>query len=168
MLAPSQPTWYKWSFIRAGVRRVFGGPFVIPDLSVLWVVALVLLLTLSLNQLLFKPLKGVMAARESAVFSAKQLADAAAAQAHAANEEFDRQTRAARADVFGQMEEARRIALERRSQMLTTTRQRAESETAVAREQLRSDTAQARAALERDADSLAATIVERVLGRRAS
>ena len=51
------------------------GGTVLPDLLVLWVIALVLLLTVILQQLFFKPLLRVMHAREEAVRSARALAD---------------------------------------------------------------------------------------------
>ena len=43
----------------------------IPDLSVLWVIFFVLLITTLLNQLLFKPIVSVISRREGAVKSAR-------------------------------------------------------------------------------------------------
>jgi F-type H+-transporting ATPase subunit b len=141
---------------------------VIPDLSVLWVIVFVLLLATILNQLLFKPLVRVMAAREAAVASARQLAVRAATQARQASDEFDARTREARADVYRQMDDARRAALERRTELLAETRQQAEATIADATARVRAEAAEARARLDRDADVLATTIVERVLGPAAS
>src|SRR4051812_756345 len=76
--------WYKLSFARAAFKPVLRRSCVIPDLSVLWVIFFVLLVAAILNQLLFKPLIRVMAARETAVASARQLAERAAAQAREA------------------------------------------------------------------------------------
>lgn len=140
----------------------------IPDLSVLWVIAFVLLLATILNQLLFKPLMRVMAQREAAVSAARRMAEEAAAQARAASDEFDVRTRDARAEVYRQMDEARRAALERRAQILSETRQHVEATIAEATARVRAEAEDARARLDRDADALAATIVERVLGRQAS
>lgn len=140
----------------------------IPDLSVLWVIALVLLLTVLLDGLLFKPLMRVMADRAAAVQSARALAERAAMQAHNAGDEFDRRTREARAEVYRQMEEVRREALARRAALLSDTRQQAEASIAEATARVRDEAAEARRRLERDADSLATTIVERVLGRPVS
>ena len=69
----------------------------LPDLSVLWVIALVLLLTVVLQQLFFKPLLRVIHAREDAAQSARALAERSAAEARRASEEFDAKTTAARA-----------------------------------------------------------------------
>jgi F-type H+-transporting ATPase subunit b len=140
----------------------------LPDLSVLWVIVFVLLLATILNVLLFKPLMRVMEQRQAAVSSARQLAEQAAAQAKAASDEFEAKTRAARADIYGQMEDARRAALDRRAALMNDTRRQAEATIAEASARLRADAADARARLDRDADSLATTIVERVLGRHAS
>ena len=140
----------------------------LPDLSVLWVIFFVLILATILNVLLFKPLMRVMEQRASAVASARQLAEQAAAQARAATEEFEARTREARAEVYRQMEDSRRQALDRRATLLADTRRDAEASIAEASARLRADAAEARATLDRDADSLATTIVERVLGRRAS
>jgi len=85
----------------------------LPDLSVLWVVFFVLLLALILDRLFFRPLLGVIKQRESAAASAKALADQAAAEARRATEEFDRQTSAARTEVYKQMDEMRRAATQR-------------------------------------------------------
>jgi F-type H+-transporting ATPase subunit b len=158
------------SFVRAAsaARAEAFRVNLLPDLSVLWVILFVLLLATILNMLLFKPLSRVMDARAAAVASARQLAEQAAAQARAATEEFEARTREARAEVYRHMEEARRQALERRTALLADTRQQAQASIAEASTRLRADADEALARLDRDADLLATTIVERVLGRRAS
>jgi F-type H+-transporting ATPase subunit b len=140
----------------------------IPDLSVLWVIAFVLMLTVVLDRLLLKPLTRVMSEREGAIRSARELADASRARAQAATEEFEARTRAARADVYRQMEEKRRGALDRRTQIVTETRREVERSISEATSRLQTQAVAARAQLDRDADALASTIVERVLGRKAS
>ena len=140
----------------------------IPDLSVFWVILSVLVLATILNQLLFKPLTQVIAEREAAMTKARRQSDEAAAKARAASEEFTRRTDEARVDVFRQLEEARKAALDRRAHQLADTRREAETTIAEAGARLRDEAATARAALDRDAESMATTIVERVLGRSAS
>lgn len=140
----------------------------IPDLSVLWVIAIVLVLIGTLNHLLFKPLAGVLTARERAVQSARQAAEQASAEAHAAMESFDARTREARAEIYRQMEESRRRALDARGELLAAARRQAEEAIQDATTRVRAEVADARVRLERDADSLATTIVERVLGRQVS
>jgi F-type H+-transporting ATPase subunit b len=139
---------------------------VIPDLSVLWVMAFVLLLVVTLDRLLFAPLLRIIGERRRAVDSARDLAERSATRAAEATTEFDRQTKAARADIYGQMDEQRRSALARRTELLQTTRQEAEGLLADGRARLHTETDAARATLARDADALGAAIAARVLGTR--
>jgi len=71
---------------------------VIPDLSVIWVIVLVLLLTVLMDRLLVRPMTHVMRAREGAIRSARDLAEGSRAKAQAAAEELESRTRAARGD----------------------------------------------------------------------
>jgi len=141
---------------------------VIPDLTVTWVIVFVLLLSIILDRLLLRPLGRVMEERETAIRSARELAEGSRARAQSALEEFEMRTCAARSEVYRQMDESRRVALERRSQILSDTRREVEQAIHDATERLTAQTAIARTQLDRDADALASTIVERVLGRKAS
>lgn len=140
----------------------------IPDLSVLWVIAFVLLLTVILDRLLLRPVTRVMQARTAAIESAREMAEAAQSRAQAAADELDAKTRAARAEVYRQMEDKRRAALASRADLLTATRAEVDRSVADASTRLAGQAIAARMQLERDADALANTIVERVLGRKAS
>ena len=140
----------------------------LPNLSLIWVIAFVLLLTVILDRLLLRPLTQVMAERQGAIRTARDLADASRGRAQAAIEEFDARTRAARADVYRQMEEKRRVANNRRAEIVGDTRLEVERTMSDATSRVRAQAATAKAQLERDADQLASTIVERVLGRKAS
>jgi F-type H+-transporting ATPase subunit b len=139
---------------------------VIPDLSVLWVIFFVLLITTLLNLLLFKPLIAVMSKREGVVKSARALAESAAAKAQQAADEFESRTKAARTEVYQQMDATRRAAEERRTQLLAAAREQAAASTSEAAAQIAAETADARVRIERDADVLARAIAERVLGRQ--
>jgi F-type H+-transporting ATPase subunit b len=140
----------------------------LPDLSLVWVIAFVLLLTVLLDRLLLRPLTSVMAEREGAIRTARDLAETSRSRAQAASEEFEARTRAARADVYRQMEEKRRAALERRAEIVGDTRREVERTMSEATTRVRGQAETAKSQLERDADQLASTIVERVLGRKAS
>ena len=139
-----------------------------PDVTVFWVVFLILLTGLILNGLILKPVMRVMHAREGAVKSARELAESAAAQARAATAEFDARTQAARSEIYREMDQKRQIALARRAELLAETRARVEADIVAARQSVQQQAAVARARLEQDAGVLAGDIVERVLGRRAS
>jgi F0F1-type ATP synthase membrane subunit b/b' len=141
---------------------------VIPDLSVVWVIFFVLLLTAVLNRLLLRPMTRVMGERDGAIRSARELAEASRAKAQAASEEFDARTRAARGDVYRQMDEKRREALGRRARLVADTRSEVERTITDAKHRVQAQASAAREQLDRDADAVATTIVERVLGRKAS
>jgi F-type H+-transporting ATPase subunit b len=141
---------------------------VIPDLSVVWVIAFVLLLSVLLDRLLLRPVTHVMNEREGAMRAARDLSDASRARAQAATQEFDTKTRAARTDVYRQMDEKRRVALESRAELVGSTRREVEQLMHDATTRVRAQSDTARKQLDRDADALASTIVERVLGRKAS
>ena len=138
----------------------------IPDLSVLWVIFFVLLLTSLMNQLLFKPLVRAMNARQSAVTSAKSLADKAAAEAKKATETFDEKTRAARQELARQMEEARRAAEAERARLLSDAHAQAHGTIAEATRQLTAEADDARHRIDRESTELAHAIADRVLGRQ--
>jgi F-type H+-transporting ATPase subunit b len=141
---------------------------VLPNLTVFWVIAIVLAVLFILNRLLFKPLGEVMRQREQAIRSARQLADDAAARAAAAKAEFEAKTGVARAEIFREMDERRKAALDYRIEVLQQTREEAEASVADAAARLDAQTAEAKAELEREADRLGNVIVERVLGRPVS
>ena len=90
-----------------------------PDLTVFWVIFFVLLTGLCLDRLILRPLLRVMGEREGAVTAASALAETAAAKARAATAEFETKTQAARTEIYREMDEKRRQALERRSKLLT-------------------------------------------------
>lgn len=140
----------------------------IPDLSVLWVIFFVLLLTVVVNSLLFKPLLRVMDARTSAIQQARTLATQAGARAAAASAEYDAKTAAARAEVYRQMDVARKAALDRRAELLALTRKEADENRADAAVRIQAAATAAGAQLDADARSLSQAIVDRVLDRKAS
>ena len=121
----------------------------IPDLSVLWVIALLMLCVFVLNTLIFKPILHVIDSRAAAVRDARELAASAAQKATEATQEFDRTLTGARAAV------------------MADTKREAESALADATSRLIDQASAARAALESEANNLAGEIVNRVLGRTA-
>lgn len=140
----------------------------LPDLSVFWVIFFVMTLTVILDRLLLKPIQRVMQQREHAIRSARELAEQSAADARSASAEFDQKVAAARAEVYKQMDEVRRTALNERAEIMARTRAEAEVEIASASAQLKAETEEARRTLSADAEILGAAAAERILGRRAS
>jgi F-type H+-transporting ATPase subunit b len=140
----------------------------LPNLSVLWVIFFILVLTFVVDRMLLRPVLGVIRKREDAIESARELARRSAAEAQAATQEFERKTGAARAELYQEMDEIRRAALARRAEIVTATRAEAEAQVAEAVKQLGEETAAARRTLEAEAAALGATAAERILGRKAS
>jgi F-type H+-transporting ATPase subunit b len=140
---------------------------VIPDLSVLWVIALFLVCVFVLNTLIFKPILAMSESRSKAVRDARELAASAAQKAAEASATFDRTLSTARAEVYGQMDEARRGALAKRATIMASTKQETERALLDATSRLATQATAARTSLERDAAALAGDIVGRVLGRTA-
>jgi F-type H+-transporting ATPase subunit b len=140
----------------------------LPNLSVLWVIFFILVLTFVVDRLLLKPVLGVIRRREEAIESARELARRSATEAQAASAEFERKTGAARAEMYREMDEMRRAALGRRAEIVAETRAEAEAQVAEAITRLDAETAEARRKLEIDAQALGAAAAEKILGRKAS
>jgi F-type H+-transporting ATPase subunit b len=141
---------------------------VIPDLSVLWVIVLVLALTFIVQRFLFGPLLGVMHAREGAIAKAQALAAEADRRAQTASAAYDTQMSAARGDLYKQMDTVRRDALDRRASFVAAARQEAEDARARALRSLDASIDEARTALTQDSVAISQAIVDRVLERRVS
>jgi F-type H+-transporting ATPase subunit b len=136
-----------------------------PDITTLWVVGFLLLCTYLLNTLVFQPILRIIEARATAVRSAKELAESAAQKASTAAAEYDQKVNIARAEVYRQMDEMRKAALDKRAELLASTRATVEEDLRVATKRVQQESEEARAALDRDASNLAGAIVSRVLGR---
>jgi F-type H+-transporting ATPase subunit b len=136
-----------------------------PDITTLWVVGFLLLCTYLLNTLVFRPILRVIDSRATAVRGARELADSAAQKATAAAAQYDSTLNSARAEVYRQMDDMRKSALDRRAELLASTRATVEQELTAASASVQQESREARAALDRDASNLAGAIVSRVLGR---
>ncbi|MGE5815776.1 MAG: ATP synthase F0 subunit B [Acidobacteriota bacterium] len=139
-----------------------------PDLSVFAVIILVVLLTVIVDRLLLRPLTRVTAERERAIRSARELAEQAANRAAEATREFEERTAAARTEVYRQMDDMRRVALERRQELLSGTRAEVERTVADASARVQAEAEAARQKLRQEADSLGEAAAERILGRKVS
>ncbi len=138
----------------------------IPDLSVFWVIGIVLLLVWLMDRLLFRPVQRIMRDRQGAIESARELAERSASRAAEATAEFDTKTKAARAEIYRQMDEQRRTALAGRAELLSATRQEAEASIEEGRARIRAEAEHASQTLARDAEALGAAIADRVVGSR--
>ncbi len=150
---------------RTPARRDTFSCLLTPDITTLWVVAFLLLCTYLLNSLVFKPILQVIDQRTNAVRGARELADSASQKATAAAAEYEQKFNAARTEVYGQMDEMRKVALDKRATLIAATRATAEQELKTATVRVQQESQTARESLERDANNLAGAIVTRVLGR---
>ena len=87
-----------------------------PDITTLWVVGFLLLCTFLLNTMVFQPILRIIDARATAVRGAKELAESAAQKATAAAAEYDQKLNTARGEVYGQMDDMRKSALDKRAE----------------------------------------------------
>ena len=140
----------------------------LPNLSVIWVIFFILVLTMVVDRLLLRPVLGVIKKREDAIDSARALADRSAVEAKAATDEFERKTAAARAELYKEMDDMRRAALGRRAEIVAQTRAEAEAQVADATRRFDAEARDAKARLEAEAQALGAAAAEKILGRKAS
>ncbi len=140
----------------------------LPDLSVFLVIALGHALSAIRNSMGFGAVVEVGVRRPQAVSSARTLAERAAEEARRAGSEFERQTQEARVGLHRQMDEMRRAAIEERTALVGETRREADQALTEARAALAADVARARGSLDAEAESLAADVTSRILGRRQS
>ena len=138
----------------------------IPDLSLFWVIALVLVLAWTLDRTLIKPLTRVMQEREQAIASARELAESATQRAAAAAREFEEKSAEARADIFKQMDKMRQDLLVHREDTLQKARIEADAAFKEASTRLSAQTEDARAQLEHDAQALGIAVAEQMLDRK--
>ncbi len=136
-----------------------------PDITTVWVVAFLLLCTFLLNTLVFKPILQVIEQRTNSVRGARELAESASQKAAAAAAEYNQKLNLARGEVYGQMDDMRKAALDKRAALLASTRATVEQELSAAKARVQQESKEAIAALDRDASNLAGAIVLRVLGR---
>ena len=137
-------------------------------MSVIWVIFFILVLTAVIDRLLLRPVLGVIRKREEAIESARALAQRSIVEAKAATEEFERKTSAARAELYREMDDMRRVALNRRAEIVSETRAEAEAQVADASRRLEAEVRDARARLEAEAQALGLAAAEKILGRKAS
>jgi F-type H+-transporting ATPase subunit b len=140
----------------------------LPNLSVLWVIFFILLLTFVVDRLLLRPVLGVIKKREEAIESARELARRSATEAQAATAEFDRKTTAARGEMYREMDEMRKAAQGQRAEIVAATRVEAEAQVAEAAKRLEAEAADAKRRLEAEAQTLGTAAAEKILGRKAS
>ncbi len=127
---------------------------------------LVVLLTIYLKHVFFKPLERVLDERYRATEGARKLAEQSLERAAAKTVEYDVALRHARAEVYQAQEELHRRLAAERAEQVRQARLRAEEAVNKARAQLAADAETAKSSLAAEADSLAGNIADAILSRR--
>lgn len=127
---------------------------------------LVVLLTIYLKYVFFKPLERVLDERYRATEGARKLAEDSLEKAAAKTAEYEAAMRHARAEVYQAQEELHRRLAEERAEQVEMARSRAEQAVKEARAQLAADAGEAKSSLAAESEALAARIADVVLSRR--
>ena len=129
---------------------------------------LVVLLSVYLKSIFFKPLEKVLKQRYDATEGARKLAEESMQRAAAKTAEYEAALRTARAEIYHQQEQIHKQLHEEAAAQIAAARKQAESTVEAARQQIASDAADAKQALERESDQLAARIADSILRRSAA
>jgi F-type H+-transporting ATPase subunit b len=129
---------------------------------------LVILLTLYLKAVFFKPLEKVLRRRYDATQGARELAAQSLERAAARTAEYQAAIRAARAEVYQRQEQIHRELQEREAAELARAREQAGALVEEARQQLAKDLEGVKTGLEHQSDMLANQIAESILRRSAA
>ncbi len=138
----------------------------LPDLSLLVIMVLFWATYGVLRAFVFRPLGGILVAREEAAKTATAALEAALANEKDTLAEIDRRLTDARREAVAARQAARAEASARRAQVLEAAREKARQSAASAQASLEAEIAAARGELARGAHAMAAEIATRVLGRR--
>lgn len=128
---------------------------------------LLLVLHFYLKAVLFGPIERTLEKRRELTEGARQAAQSSLAAAERKAQEYEAKLREARAAVYKEQEETRRIWLTEQAAQIQKARQSAETTLRVAKESLAAEMAAARSALERTSATLADQIADAILARRA-
>ena len=136
--------------------------------TILSVGSAVIVLTLVLNQFLFKPLRGIIDERERRTKEAKNELDEARAVQERRLDEIEQRLKDARREAYEIRDASQRAGRAQRDALMTEARQQAHEVVDQAREEIAADVETARNDLEAEAERLSRMIADRVLGRAVS
>jgi F0F1-type ATP synthase membrane subunit b/b' len=126
-------------------------------------VALVLLFYCFLRWAFFASIQKAMSERRERIQGARAEAAAVEGTARQELDRYNEALRKARAEIYGQQEAARQVALEGRSKLLKAMRARAQEDVDAAKQRIAAELETARAAVESQVPSVAGEIVRRML-----
>lgn len=129
---------------------------------------LLLLLHLYLKRVFYRPLEKVLQARFQSTEGARKLAAESMQKASEKAAEYEAAIREARAGIYQEQEEARRQWRNMQAESIAQTRRAADARIKEAKAQIAGEAAGARRTLEAETETLAARIVESLLGGKAN
>lgn len=139
-----------------------------PDITFVIQIASFFLLVVALRELLFAPVMRVLDERAARTIGARAEAERSTRASEDAARSYDQRLEAVRRELAVETDRARTaIAAEERA-IVGAAQDQAASQLAERRTALKSQAAEARAALAREAETVAARMVERVVGRNAA
>lgn len=127
---------------------------------------LVLVLYLYLARMFFRPLERVLQKRYEATEGARKLAEESLAKAAAKTEQYEAAMRAARGEVYKEIEQLRRQLQQERTAAIDRARREAEAQIGEAKVQLDNELVKLKQELAGQSDALAGQIVDSILRRR--
>jgi F-type H+-transporting ATPase subunit b len=129
---------------------------------------LLIVLTIYLKQVFFKPLQAVLDKRRQETEGARELAEKALASAEHKASEFERLLTAAKLELYREQEAQRNRLLQDQAQAIAEARQQAEARINDARRDLAAEVEQATADLTEQAQTLSRQMISSIFGRRAA
>jgi F-type H+-transporting ATPase subunit b len=137
------------------------------DSSIIWAIAIFLLLIVALNQFLFKPLQKVLAERESRTSGLVSNAQAKISHQMDLLNAYQATIKNARMEAYRQQEQLRSEALKKRAEVLASARTAGEQMIQNSRASILSQVETAKRQLDLEAKELAGGIASAILGRSA-
>jgi F-type H+-transporting ATPase subunit b len=129
---------------------------------------LLIVLHFYLKAMLFKPLQKVLKRREELTLGARKAADESLAMAERKAQDYEARFRDARSEVYREQEETRKVWLEDQAKQVEAGHARSTEAMAAADKKIADEVAAAKQNLVETSATLADSIANRVLARRAS
>lgn len=142
-----------------------GGIQLVPDGTLLFHLALVVLMVLVLNTTLLKPINRVLEERDRRTRGRRVEAQKALSMVDEKAREYERRLRNARAEGYALMEQERTALARRREEKLSELKAELSSWLVTQKQQLKGDAERVRTRLKLEAPSTAAEISRRILHR---
>jgi F-type H+-transporting ATPase subunit b len=131
-------------------------------------VIIVLIFYVFMRWAFFNPIQKAMAERQARIEGARAEAAAVEAEARQELDTYNEALRKARAEIYGEQEATRQVALDERAALLKAMRARTQEEVVAGKKRIAAESAVARAEIDRQTPALAAEIARAILRRPSS